>query len=141
MLAARLAKTGEATAPGADLRKRAPTFGKGWDFGAGALDGLIADIRSDGVGLLVLVFPYRFQLAGNEAQTDARLSLFLSERGVEFLDFIGPFRQEARNLYQRGDEIHFNAEGHRYIAESVAVRLKRVAAAGASGMQDDQRAD
>lgn len=125
LLATRLAKTADPRAPGAGLSLRAPTFTLGWEFGGTALGGLIADVQGDGVGLLVLVFPYRFQLGGRETSTDARLSQFLSRQGGAFLDFLDPFRQAGGELFLPGDELHFNAEGHRFIAETLTARLKR----------------
>lgn len=124
-LAARLARSGKARPTAEELRKRAPTFSSGWDFGSGSLEGLIADVQQDGVGLLALIFPYRFQLQGAETETDARVSALLSARQVAFIDFLEPFRRAGTELYLPRDELHFNAEGHRLIAEAIVRRLQR----------------
>ncbi|MEW5854988.1 MAG: SGNH/GDSL hydrolase family protein [Myxococcota bacterium] len=72
------------------------------------------DVRSAGGQLVVLVFPYRFQLLTGEQRAQDRLGFILDELHVPRLDLTEVFTraQRERELYAPRDEGHPNDEGH-----------------------------
>ena len=75
-----------------------------------------------GVYFAVVIFPFEQQVLGIcPVSAQDRIKQFLASQGIPFLDLMEPFRKAGpKKLYQKGDPIHLNADGHRLAAETIS---------------------
>jgi HEAT repeat protein/lysophospholipase L1-like esterase len=81
---------------------------------------LEAEVGSDGGRLVVIVFPFRFQLRPGAPFPSAQreISRFCASEGIAFLDTLPALRPLGEDAF--GDYDHFSPAGARRVAEAVA---------------------
>ena len=79
-------------------------------------------VQRDGAKFYLVTFPFRFQVEANAPPPEAqvRIGHFADDEKVPELDFLMELRKEARPADLFLDYDHFNAAGHRRIAEWLA---------------------
>ena len=107
-----------------------------WERALAELEELVRAVRADGVGLLVVGFPARYQLAPFERGDPAVRApqAYLAEQagrlGVPFLDLLPVFSSVAEASFGEQAASHPSGEGYRVCAEVILREL------GARGLLD-----
>jgi len=123
-----------------------PEFAEPWESVLKELDQMYSIARSDGIPLVLLIFPFEFQLLREDLRhPQAILRRHAVERGVEIIDFTDLFRDAIYDdpelieiLIDRGSSLaevqrfygwkrreyfldadHFTEKGHRLIADAL----------------------
>ena len=96
----------------------------GWLRVEAEIEALAARVRSDGASLSVLVFPFRFQLTGNDGGNDGRwdraqgrITSFCRARGLPCLDLLPALRRAGKVAFI--DESHLSRTGAQVVAEEI----------------------
>jgi hypothetical protein len=135
-----------------------PVFAQGWEH---ALSGLTAiyDLAAEhGIPVVLLVFPFDFQLLREDARNPQRiLAAHAEEHGVPVIDFVPPFAEvvyddpelvsilqgrnydaaEIQGFFAANlrrvliDADHFNRAGHEIVANALYAHLQELGLAGA----------
>lgn len=82
-------------------------------------------VKQNNTDLLFIVFPYQYQMARNDEQSDSRLSAFMQNNDAEFIDMLPFYRNYSKNLYNKNDQIHPNVAGHRITANKISDYLSK----------------
>ncbi|MFI5348940.1 MAG: SGNH/GDSL hydrolase family protein [Elusimicrobiota bacterium] len=118
-----------------------PKTALGWTSVLQSLGRMQMVARDNHVGLVLLVFPFTFQLFCKECQRPQSILLeYGRQHGLEVIDFTPIFEDllSGGNAGKDGlpdaaryflDEDHFTAEGHRIVAERMLLYVKRRASA------------
>lgn len=104
----------------------------GLDLSANAMDRLRNRLAERGIPLRIVVYPWPDQLAANDLNSRQRQfwRQWASERNVPFIDLFpaffaqGPAADTISRLFTAGD-VHWNAAGHRLVADELLKVLKR----------------
>jgi len=101
-------------------------------------ESLLSQLRNDlktlheltharGQRLLFVIFPYRFEVVGQETEALGQFRRMLQEIGVSYLDLYPSFvtAQHMEELYSFRDDVHPNARGHELVAKQLLPEVKR----------------
>lgn len=126
------------------LKEPPPPVASAFDRLERTLSAYAAATRERGSGLLVVLFPQRFEVQPEDwaATVQAyglapaafdleapgrRLTAYCAASGIPCLDLSGPLREEhartGRSLYLPGGDMHWNAEGHRAAAAALLLAV------------------
>jgi len=132
--------------------RSSPRFQEAWKLVLDDLAEIHRTTSEQGLPLLLMVFPFTFQLSEPEARVPQQiLADFARERGIDLIDFTSPFearvfqdRELLAWLRGRGyspaeierffawridelflDSDHLTAEGHRLVAEQISAHLEQ----------------
>ena len=103
------------------------TLDDAWDRTLQEIDDIRSTSATHGIPLLLVIAPYRFQMADPQGtrQPQDRLLAFAREKGVECVDLLPVLADRDRVLPMFDDESHFSIDGHRLVAERLAEPLLR----------------
>lgn len=105
---------------GQDVMKSiAPSLSKKWTEGSVPLNALIKIAKEDNIPILFLIFPYRFQIKGNDSHSDDKFIEFMKDNNILYIDLLDSFKNNNQELYVKGDYVHPNELGHKITADMI----------------------
>jgi lysophospholipase L1-like esterase len=100
-----------------------PGLERAWSIALSALGGIVDVAEREEIPLLLVVFPYRFQLDAPRALAgpQARVLAFAAERGVPALDLLPRLASAGAETFL--DPSHLSPAGHALAADAIAARV------------------
>ncbi len=97
-----------------------PHLEKAWQRVEGEIDAIHQWTERRGIPLLLVVFPYQFQIDDpSSSQPQRRLAAFAESRGIGFVDMLKPFADTRRQVGRKfilQDANHLSPSGHNLTA-------------------------
>ncbi len=99
-----------------------------WQLVLGELDDIVDLAEANDIPVLLVIVPYRFQLAapGSTRQPQDRLIAFARSRGVRYVDLLPELALGPRVHPLFNDPSHFSTYGHQRAAEVVTPAVARM---------------
>jgi len=101
------------------VKSIAPTLSRKWTTGSVPLKELVKITKADNVPILFVIFPYGFQIKGNDSHSDEKFTEFMKDNSIFYIDLLDSFRSANKELYAKGDYIHPNELGNKIAADMI----------------------
>lgn len=101
------------------VKSIAPILSKKWTEGSVPLNEFVKIAKEDNVPILFVIFPYRFQIKGDNLNSDEKFIEFMKDNSVLYIDLLDSFRNIGQELYVKGDYVHPNELGHKITADII----------------------
>lgn len=101
------------------IKPIAPTLSSKWINGSVPLKEFVKITKADNIPILFVIFPYEFQIKGNDLHSDEKFTEFMKDSSIFYIDLLDNFRNANKELYAKGDSIHPNELGHMITADTI----------------------